>query len=271
MADHGSRGGICGFRLGDHTDGHAPGPFQDFRDVFHFGVIQRILGGIFVYAHGVHHGFMAGGIGRRGVGAVGDQGIIAAGGNDRIVIQFFHGQQVVVLAVGHALGQDPGDFTGLQAHAVPYEQDHVPGPFGSLFLDHRISGSRNALPVSILGRYFDGVGAGLGEGHPVSPVGNHTVAQIFGFQFLAKEFVSRLAVDGNVNVLQVPGPFHFHVEVEFGPCPEFCLVHGQDADFSRFHTGQHTHKGTAGHNRQDCTFQPLVIHTFCLLYSSLHW
>ena len=190
---------------------------------------------------------MAGGIGGSGVGTVGDQGIIAAGGDHRIVLQFFHGQKIIVFPVGQTLGQDPGDFPGLEAHAVPHEQDHVLGPFGRLFADHGITGGGNPFAGPVLGGDLHFISTGLGEGDLVSPVGSDPVAQILLHQFLPEEFVRRLAVDGDGHVLQLLVPFHFHIEVKFGSGPEFGPVHRQDADFRRFHRGQQAQEGTSQH------------------------
>ena len=75
----------------------------------------------------------------------------------------FHSQQVIVLAVGHAFGNDAGHFAGLQGHAVADEEDDVLGLALGFFLDDGIAGIGGVSAVSIGGRRLYRIGTGFRE------------------------------------------------------------------------------------------------------------
>ena len=163
MTDHGSRRSVCRFSLGDDTDGHAAAAFYDFRNIFDTRIIEGIFRGICIDPQGIDDGFMACRISRRRVGAVCRQGIVTAGRNQAVMGHLFHSQQVIVLAVGHAFGNDAGHFAGLQGHAVADEEDDVLGLALGFFLDDGIAGIGGVSAVSIGGRRLYRIGTGFRE------------------------------------------------------------------------------------------------------------
>ena len=262
MADHGSRSRIGGLSLGNDTYRHTAGPFHDFRNIFYLRIIERILGGIFINTHGVHHRLMTGGIGGSRVGTVGDQGIITGSGNHCIVIQLFHSQKIIVLAVGHALGKDAGHLSGLKRHAVAYEKNDILRLLSSLFLDHFITGRSSGKSQTILYIHSDCDFTGLGEIHIINAVRSHSIAQILRDSLLAKELVRRNTVHLHIYRLKIPGIRHFYVKIKTGTCPELGIIYRKNPDIRCLRRKYTPKKGTSCQKTANCCFHPSFFHSF---------
>ena len=254
--------GTMGFRLGNDTHRHAAGPFHDFRNIFDLWIIERILCGIFINTHGVHHRLMARSIGGSRVGTVGDQGIITGSGNHCIVIQLFHSQKIIVLAVGHALGKDAGHLSGLKRHAVAYEKDDILRLLSSLFLDHFITGRSSGKTQTILCIHSDCDFTGLGEIHIINAVRSHSIAQILRNSRLTKELVRRNTVHLHIYRLKILGIRHFYVKIKTGTCPELGIIYRKNPDIRCLRRKYTPKKGTSCQKTANCCFHPSFFHSF---------
>ena len=264
VTDHRCRGRIGGFRLGDNTDGHAAGAFQDLRDIFYLRIIERILGGVFVNAHGIDDGLVTRCISGSGVGTVGDEGVIAGRGDDCIVRELFHREQVIILAIRHALGKDAGHLTRLQRHAVADEEDDILCFLLCDFMHHLIGSSRLGNTEAVLGRSCDFHLARLRKGHVIDTERGDAIAKILHSRFLTEEFFSRNAVDRHVDLLKVFRIGDFDIKVEACAAPELCGIYRKNANIRCLCLKDAPQDGTAGQKTENCCFHDMFSHYFLL-------
>ena len=204
---------------------------------------------------------MACSIGGCGVRTVGNQGIVAGSGDHCVVFQFFHSQQIIVLAVGHALGKDAGNFTGLERHAVTHEEDHVLCLLHSRFMDHIVAGGGfgNTKAVLCIDSHF--YLAGLSKVHIIDAVRSHTVSEILCDCFLTEELLCRNTVHLYVHGLQVLGVGYFHIEIKASACPELGGVYRKNPDIRCLRRKCAPKKGTSCQYCANSCFHPCFFHT----------
>ena len=265
MADHGSRSRIGCLRLGDNAHRHAAGTLQHLGNCFHSRIIQRICRGIFIDTHGIDHRFMTGGISGSGVCAVRYQRIIAAGRNDCIVVQLFHSQQIIVLAVRLTLGKDAGDFSRLQGHPIPYKKDDILCRTDCLFPYHLVRCFRCCSARCIIDLYAHRIIPGLFEGNIIGTVGNHPVVQYLSLQLTAQHIGSGLSVDGDIHIPEILCIGNLYVEIKFHTFPELCRIYRKNADFRRIRRHCGSKKRTSCEHGKNHTLHPFLSQFLYLL------
>ena len=264
VTDHRCRGRIGGFRLCDKTDGHAAGTFQDLRDIFYLRIIERIFGGVFVNAHGIDDRLVTCCISGSGVCTVGDEGVIAGRGDDCIVRELFHREQVIVLAIRHALGKNAGHFTRLQRHAVADEEDDILCFLLCDFMHHLIGSSRLGNAETVLCGSCDFHLTRLRKGHVIDTERGDAITKILHCRFLAEELFSRNAVDRHVDILKVFRIGNFDIKVETCAAPEFCGIYRKNANIRCLCLKDAPQNGTAGQKTENCCFHDMFSHYFLL-------
>lgn len=232
--------------------------------LFFWYVRERILGGVFVNAHSVDYGLVSGRISGCGVRTVGDEGVVAGSGDDCIMVEFFHSQKVIVLAVCHAFGKDAGDFSGLQRHAVADEKDDVLCAFHSLFIHNLVLGCGGGNDAIVISAGSDSDVTSLREADLIDAVGNDTVIKGLLDSVLAEELVSRYAIDIDFDILRILSSGNLYVEIKTGASPEFSGVDRKDPDIRSigYHSG--SENCSASHKRHDSSLQEILFH-FILL------